>query len=279
MKKGFTLAELLGVIVILGAILLIIMPIVDKTLKQSTDDLYEKQIESIKLSMEMWLSDKVKPNNGEYIVLTLSQLKEAGLVEYDIKNPKTEELFPNDMILTIKKNNNEFEYIVSTDGQNFSDYELLPSMSVSGNALTYVEINSEYVDQGVIVKDYSDNIIQNATYQTISPELNLSKKGIYLEKYTATFNGYNNTIYRTIIVRDTIGPEITFDSDLELTYEQSKTYDFESDITVKDNSGEQVEITVEDNIRSLPGKYTVKYIAKDTSGNETIKTRIVTIKE
>lgn len=279
MKKGFTLAELLGVLVILAAILLIIMPIVDKTIKEGKDDLYDKQVNSIKLAMELWLTDHAKLDEGEYIVITLSQLKDAGLIEFDIKNPKTEELFPNDMVLTIENNNDELEYIVSTEGENITDYELLPSISIIGNELTYVEINSKYVDQGVIVKDNNNNIIQNATYQIISPKLEISKKGIYLESYNINLDGYKNTVYRTIIVRDTIGPEISFNNNLELTYEQSRTYDFKSDITVKDNSGENVEVVVEDNIRSLPGKYTVKYTAKDTSGNETVKTRIITIKE
>ena len=64
-----------------------------------------------------------------------------------------------------------------------------------------------------------------------------------------------------------------------MTYEESKSYDFKSDITVTDNSNEEVSVTVENNIKPLAGNYTVKYTAKDSSGNETIKLRKVTIKE
>ena len=80
MKKGFTLAELLGVIVILAALLLISIPVVDKIIKQSQEDLYNKQIDSIKLAINLWISDKYKLNEGESITLTLSQLKEEGFV-------------------------------------------------------------------------------------------------------------------------------------------------------------------------------------------------------
>lgn len=279
MKKGFTLAELLGVIVVLAAVLLIIMPTIDKTIKQGQDDLYDKQINSIKLAMELWVADNVKLEDGEYIVLTLSQLKDAGLVEFDVKNPKTEELFPNDMLLTIRNNDGILEYEVSTKGDNVENYELLPRISINGNILTYVEVNSEYVDRGASVTDQSGNVISSYVAQTIEPELNVSMRGVYLEKYTTNYNGYSNTVYRTIIVRDTIGPEIIFSNNLELTYEEAKDYNFESDIIIKDNSGEKVELTVEDNIMDLPGRYTVKYIAVDTSGNETVKVRQVTIKE
>lgn len=279
MKKGFTLAELLGVIVVLAAVLLIIMPTIDKTIKQGQDGLYDKQINSIKLAMELWVADNVKLEDGEYIVLTLSQLKDAGLVEFDVKNPKTEELFPNDMLLTIRNNDGILEYEVSTKGDNVENYELLPRISINGNILTYVEVNSEYVDRGASVTDQSGNVISSYVAQTIEPELNVSMRGVYLEKYTTNYNGYSNTVYRTIIVRDTIGPEIIFSNNLELTYEEAKDYNFESDIIIKDNSGEKVELTVEDNIMDLPGRYTVKYIAVDTSGNETVKVRQVTIKE
>lgn len=279
MRKGFTLAELLGVIVVLAAVLLIIMPTIDKTIKQGQNGLYDKQINSIKLAMELWVADNVKLEDGEYIVLTLSQLKDAGLVEFDAKNPKTEELFPNDMLLTIRNNDGILEYEVSTKGDNVENYELLPRISINGNILTYVEVNSEYVDRGASVTDQSGNVISSYVAQTIEPELNVSMRGVYLEKYTTNYNGYSNTVYRTIIVRDTIGPEIIFSNNLELTYEEAKDYNFESDIIIKDNSGEKVELTVEDNIMDLPGRYTVKYIAVDTSGNETVKVRQVTIKE
>lgn len=277
MKKGFTLAELLGVIVILAALLLISIPVVDKIIKQSQEDLYNKQIDSIKLAMNLWISDKCKLNEGESITLTLSQLKEEGLVEFDITNPITKELFPNDMILTIENKEGQLEYNVSDEGTNIENYENIPRISINGNVLTYVEINTEYIEKDVVATDNNGNIITST--KTFEPQLNTSLKGTYLEKYTVNNNGHTNFVYRTIIVRDTIGPEIIFSNNLVLTYEQAESYDFESDIIVRDNSGDNVEIVIEDNITILPGEYTVKYTAKDSSGNETTKLRKVTIKE
>lgn len=277
MKKGFTLAELLGVIVILAALLLISIPVVDKIIKQSQEDLYNKQIDSIKLAINLWISDKYKLNEGESITLTLSQLKEEGLVEFDITNPITKELFPNDMILTIENKEGQLEYNVLDEGTNIENYENIPRISINGNVLTYVEINTEYIEKDVVATDNNGNIITST--KSFEPQLNTSLKGTYLEKYTVNNNGYTNFVYRTIIVRDTIGPEIIFSNNLVLTYEQAESYDFESDIIVRDNSGDNVEIVIEDNITILPGEYTVKYTAKDSSGNETTKLRKVTIKE
>ena len=273
MKKGFTLAELLGVIVILGALMLIIIPIASSTIKNANEDLYNDQIKNIKLALELWMSDNQRPNDDEYITLSLSQLKEAGLIELDITNPKTKELFPNDMILKIINNNGTIEYEVNENGSNINNYESITSIKVNGNVLEYVELGSTYTDLGATAKDTSNNITSVTT--TTIPTLNTNKKGLYLVTYKTT----DNVAYRTIVVRDTTGPEITFSSNLEMTYEQSKTYDFKADITVTDNSNEEVTVEVSNNITLIPGDYTIKYIAKDSSGNETIKLRKVTIKE
>ena len=45
MKKGFTLAELLAVIVILGLLALIAVPVVLNKIKSTKEDLYNNQIE------------------------------------------------------------------------------------------------------------------------------------------------------------------------------------------------------------------------------------------
>lgn len=274
MRKGFTLAELLGVIIILGALMLIIIPLVSTTIRNANEELYNNQIDNIKLALQSWMSDNQRPDIGEYITLSLSQLKEAGLIEIDIKNPITKELFPNDMTLKIINNNGNIEYIVEENGSNIKEYNSITSIKVNGNVLEYVELGDNYTDSGVIAKDSNNNIIDNVT-STTTPILNINKKGIYLVTYKTS----DNVAYRTIVVRDTTGPEITFNNNLEMTYEQSKTYDFKSDITVTDNSNEDVTIEVSNNITLIPGNYTIKYIATDSSGNETIKLRKVTIKE
>ena len=110
MKKGFTLAELLGVLVILGAILLIAIPVVDQAIKSGKEDLYQEQIEIIKNSLQLWMSNNQKPDVGEKIVLSLSQLKEAGAVELDITNPKTNELFSDGLQVKITKVDNNYKY-------------------------------------------------------------------------------------------------------------------------------------------------------------------------
>jgi len=59
-KKGFTLVELLAVIIILAAILVIILPSVSRTLKKSKNTIYDIQINDILKSTYDYSLKKVK---------------------------------------------------------------------------------------------------------------------------------------------------------------------------------------------------------------------------
>ena len=58
-KNGFTLVELLAVIVILSLLALLTSTAVTKLVKDSKEDLYQTQIELIKASAEAWGADNI----------------------------------------------------------------------------------------------------------------------------------------------------------------------------------------------------------------------------
>ncbi len=112
-KLGFTLAELLGVIVILGVITLIATVGINSSMKKSKEELYELQIDNIIRGAKNWASGNVfelPANDGEAIYLTLQELKAAGFVEQDITNPLTNELFSDQLQVKITKVDNNYNY-------------------------------------------------------------------------------------------------------------------------------------------------------------------------
>ena len=114
-KAGFTLAELLGIIIILAVIALISITSITNIMKENKEDLYNIQIDNIIVGAKTWASSHVfelPENDGESITLTLEQLKQAGFVEDDIINPKTNELFSNDLQVKITKVDNNYKYEV-----------------------------------------------------------------------------------------------------------------------------------------------------------------------
>lgn len=88
-KKGFTLVELLGVVAILVILTLIIVPIVDKNLKKSKDDMHTVQVENIRLAAENFFSENydLRPDTGDYCSISVGNLVLMGYLSEDITDP------------------------------------------------------------------------------------------------------------------------------------------------------------------------------------------------
>ena len=80
-KKGFTLTELIGVIVILAVIALISVPIINGVVKRSKERLYETQIKEIKQGAAMWLSEHPEFFNDNQIIVSIEILLEGDYLE------------------------------------------------------------------------------------------------------------------------------------------------------------------------------------------------------
>ena len=124
MKQGFTLAELLGVIAILGIISLIAVPLIDNTINKSNEDLYQTQLNQIIKGAKSYYSEQehlseLPQANGDVATIDLKTLQAQGYLPLDIENPKTKKSFSPS--LTVKVTNVggsrfEYEIIKSTIG-------------------------------------------------------------------------------------------------------------------------------------------------------------------
>ncbi len=113
-RNGFTLAELLGVITILGLLALLIIPAIDKTVKNSNETLYQAQLSTIVESAKSWSADHITelPVNGGSINITLDTLKTGGYITIDIENPKTKQPFDGNLNIKITEKNSQYQYKV-----------------------------------------------------------------------------------------------------------------------------------------------------------------------
>ena len=110
MRKGFTLVELMAVIIILGVLALITYPIIDKSIKNSKQKALERTITSI---VEASYNYSIKNDlgyNKKYQILELETLINAGLIKRDIINPVTNEALSGCVLYKWNDTQNQYEF-------------------------------------------------------------------------------------------------------------------------------------------------------------------------
>ena len=93
-NKGFTLAELLGVIVLLGILSTVIIPKIGDSIQSSKETAYKAQENTIKKAVDDFLIENTELlETNETITIKLGTLKQGGYLPLNIKNPKTKKDF------------------------------------------------------------------------------------------------------------------------------------------------------------------------------------------
>lgn len=206
-RRGFTLIETLGVILLLGIIASIVFVVVDKTIDNSKEKLYEEQLNQIKNSLKdlAYANIFLMPDTGEEISITLGQLKQMGYANKEIKNPKNDMCFSNDTILTISKENNGYKYDVLdiTD----VDCDMLknsPVIKLNGSFVEYLEIGDNYVDKSFTALSGAFEDISSNVEVVISGDgsvVNTSAKSKYTITYSVTDGSKTAKVIRNIFVK------------------------------------------------------------------------------
>lgn len=303
-NRGFTLVELLAVLVILAVIFVMVFPIVTNILDQSQETMEDAQISKILNSTYDYTLKNISllPEYGNTNYITLNELKNKGLIDSDIKDPQTNEEFSNDLVISIKNvgstyKNGEDNTIMqgnylykvekefmSTDtfksnkpnikfiGYSTNPVVLILDISEAYEDLEYVATSSENVDlTSLVVK----NITQNSKNVD---EVDTSTSGIYHINYSVVDkNGYSNESSVIVIVGDNEKPILTIPENVTIGTD-IKYYDLMKGASCTDNSG-ICDISIEGNITyGQIGKYTIKYSASDPAGNTITETRVITVK-
>lgn len=110
--KAFTLVELLAVIIILGLIMGITVPTVNKIIEDSKEKTYKEQVSQIENIARNWGVENTNllPESGTYN-LSLQKLKDEGLLENkDLKNPKDNSIMNGCVVIKFDESTNQYMY-------------------------------------------------------------------------------------------------------------------------------------------------------------------------
>ena len=113
MKKGFTLVELLAVIVILAVLALITTVAVNDILSDSKDTLSDTQKHNIEESAETYYIKEGM--NADATCISISDLISKGYIDAkEVKDPKTKETLTGSVKITYASNQYTYEYQETT---------------------------------------------------------------------------------------------------------------------------------------------------------------------
>lgn len=312
MKKGFTLVELLGVIVILSILLVIVFATVSMVVNDGKKSVYRTQVNSILSGAYDWslkYPSNLPQKKGDKVYISYLQLIKDGFVD-ELVNPKTKEKFPIDLVISIEYTGGNYKYDSSKSKLNGSYlFTLLldnksnsllvkPTISIGsvtpdsdGNYTTKVEIGENYnsdenykvsaTENGNKVTNISEIIFDKRYEEKHKQEIIIktNKLGVYYRYIVAIDNNGNSSyVIQNIIIDDTQVPNLTIpeNSNIEKTI---TSYDLMDGVTCTDNSGKCNVTTSGEITFGVPGPYTIKYTAKDPSGNTTTKTRTIRVSE
>lgn len=114
-RKGFTIVEILGVLIIMGVLLLITIPTIDSILLKQRKKLYNEHLVEVKDALKLWgdvNADKLPVDKDNPTSVTLKELKLSGFIKDEFINPITDKCYSNDNTFTITLNKTMYVYNV-----------------------------------------------------------------------------------------------------------------------------------------------------------------------
>ena len=147
-NKGFTLAELLAVIIILGIITTITVPIVTNQIDKNKTKLCVTQYNNILNAARSYGADHLlELDNGKTI--TLKTLDDNGYIDIsNLKDPVTGEKISGDLKIVIVKENKKYKYYLDQNA-NIGCKEELNSNGTSSGDADKVEVYADGTKVGV----------------------------------------------------------------------------------------------------------------------------------
>src|SRR5574344_737954 len=151
-KKGFTLVELIGVIVILALLALLITPTVNKLLKEQKQKVYDAQMKIVLNAAKNYVADKqdTLDISSSGLVLSVSDLYNNGYLNKDkVINPSTNKEFKNCILVKWDDSYNQYNY-------KYVDCTTLADIDINASdddpeytVLSYLQsTGTQYIDTG-----------------------------------------------------------------------------------------------------------------------------------
>lgn len=280
-KNGFTLIEVLAVIILLGIIVTIIVSIVDSDINFVKEYAKENQIKLIEDSAEIYYlnykNEIPSIDTTKIATITVQTLYDKGFI-------KDKDLVINSKE-TIKKTDKVLIYLV--DGELFTLYDKTQTINLiiilKGPSEIKIKKDGNYTEYGAVLINTLTTTIIDIPSSNISGSVNTSVEGTYTINYS--YSGAKSKNRKVIVSKaqttsDTVKPIITLLGSSNMTVSKGSTFT-DPGATATDNlDGNITERIIKSGTvnTSVIGTYYINYDVNDSSGNKAItKTRIINV--
>ena len=236
-KQGFTLVELLAVLVVLAVILAITVPAVSNIIRSSTMKAFENDAKMVlnAIRLKEIEIDNLNPEEiDETNIDAILGLSNANYDDLEIT------IYNNEKYIAVRGRGKwagfsacgTFRNIRVNEGACANDFED-PVITLLGDDPVTINVGDTYVDAGATATDDTDEDIADKI--VVTGEVNVNQVGTYILSYDVTDNSGRNaiTVTRTVHVIDTNNPVVTFGTNGNTTYAQTRS----TTVTVSDAGG------------------------------------------
>lgn len=288
-KKGFTLVELLAVIVVLAIILAIAIPSISGIIKNPTKRAFNYDAKMVIKAIEY---QKLENDRFNPLEVTKENMMETiGLSDYNYEQVSI--LIKNGVIEVVLVGQGKWDGFTAYGSiknmrvVDSEDYDATPpSITILGDNPKEVGKGTVYYDEGATASDLKDGIInifsvviKNAN-NVVVDNIDTSTFTTYTITYTAVDSQGNIAIsIRRVNIVDKTKPVITILGDNPININADDIYNDEGATALDETDGDITNsIIVTGSVNpSVVGTYTITYTVKDAANNQTTATRTVNV--
>lgn len=204
-KRGFTLVEMISVLIILSVVALIVTPNIYVSIRDYKNRLYETQMDSIRQSGKNWAVDHIDSlptSNDTALAVTIKELQDDGYIEDKLENPRDGGYFDNSSVFVLitcnyvedetenLASNYKYQYFVYngvSDYQQAMAVEYAKTKKITSNTnINTLSLKSEnYISKKIVYTTGKELSVPNSTIQIKVTKSEDSKTGDTVYEYSA----------------------------------------------------------------------------------------------
>jgi len=231
LKKGFTLVEMLAVVVLIGILVVITVPSIKTIMNNAKEKSLERQIASIIESTKGWSIENVDelPDNNVPILVSLSELKEQGFLEdKEIINPVNNKEITGCIEIKYDLDFNQYKYNYKEDCElEMPDEILISSISLNTTSVSVINGGTYQIEASISPSSATNkNLKYTSNNESIvsvsSTGLITGISGGETTITVSTQDGSNISKVIEVIVREQITNITLSETSIEINKGQSK---------------------------------------------------------